>query len=278
MIKAILLDIDGTLTNDEKKITKKTKEALMNAQKKGIILVLASGRPTKGLYKYAKELEMDKYNGLLISFNGAVITNYETNEKLFEQVIEHSKAVEVLNHMKNFDVIPMIYKDDHIIVNDVYKNTVNSKVFGKINIIEYEARNTDYLLCEKKDLATNLDWDICKILVAGDPDYLHNSFEKMKKPFINKLNSMFTAEFYYEFTDLGVDKAHALNQVMPKLNIAKEEIIAFGDGQNDKTMIEYAGIGVAMENAIDELKAVAQFVTKSNQEDGIAYALEKYLK
>ncbi|QBQ07649.1 Cof-type HAD-IIB family hydrolase [Spiroplasma gladiatoris] len=277
MIKAILLDIDGTLTNNQKQILPKTKQALLEAQNKGIKLILASGRPTKGLYKYAKELEMDKHNGLLISFNGAVIYNFQTKQKIYEQSIDHRDVIDVLNHMKNFEVIPMIYDDNYIYVNNVYKNQVASKVFGNINIIEYEARNTDYLLCEKPDLSQELNFNVCKILVAGDPDYLINNYKNMAKPFLDKLNSMFTAEFYYEFTDKGVDKANALSKVLPSLNLKQDELIAFGDGHNDLTMIEYSGIGVAMGNAVEELKSRAQFITKTNEEDGIAFALEKYL-
>ncbi|VYT70290.1 Sugar phosphatase YidA [Clostridium tertium] len=100
----------------------------------------------------------------------------------------------------------------------------------------------------------------------------------MMEPFKDKLSCMFTAPFYFEFTAKGIDKAKALDSVLIPMGYKNEEMIAFGDGHNDASMIKYAGIGVAMENAVDDLKAIANEVTLSNEEDGIAYTLSKYIK
>ena len=100
---------------------------------------------------------------------------------------------------------------------------------------------------------------------------------KISEPFIGKLSSMFTAAFYYEFTAQGIDKANALNEVLVPMGINPEDTISFGDGQNDLSIINFAGIGVAMGNAVENLKKAADVITLSNDEDGIAYVLEKYL-
>lgn len=97
------------------------------------------------------------------------------------------------------------------------------------------------------------------------------------EPFRDNLSCMFTAPFYFEFTAKGIDKAKALDTVLIPMGYKKEEMIAFGDGQNDASMVKYAGIGVAMKTAVDELKAVANEITLSNEEDGIAYTLSKYI-
>ena len=89
---------------------------------------------------------------------------------------------------------------------------------------------------------------------------------------------MFTGPFYFEFTAKGIDKAEALDTVLIPMGYQKNEMIAFGDGHNDASMVKYAGIGVAMENAVDDLKAIANEITLSNEEDGIAYTLSKYIK
>ena len=145
------------------------------------------------------------------------------------------------------------------------------------SIAEYEAHNNNYLLCEVANNAEFLDWEVNKILVAGQPEYLQEVWRSMAAPFEGELSSMFTAPFYYEFTPLGVDKTSALLETFAKLDISTSEVIAFGDAQNDQSMIEWSGIGVAMGNAVDEVKAVANYVTLSNNEDGIAVALEKFL-
>ena len=111
--KVIYLDVDGTLTNSKKQITPKTKEMLIAAQNKGIKLVLASGRPVSGLIGLAKELEMEKHHGLLVSFNGSKVVDCQTKEVLFNQTMRIEDAREVLEHMKNFKVYPMIDKGNY---------------------------------------------------------------------------------------------------------------------------------------------------------------------
>lgn len=118
--KVIVMDVDGTLANSEKKITINTKKTLIKLQKQGMILILASGRPTSGLMDFARELEMDKYHGLLVSFNGSKIIDCTTNEVLFNETMSIDEGQAVLEHMKKFNVIPMIAKDDYLYVNDVF--------------------------------------------------------------------------------------------------------------------------------------------------------------
>ncbi|WP_437828238.1 Cof-type HAD-IIB family hydrolase [Niallia taxi] len=274
-IKVIIMDVDGTLTNNEKVITAKTKEVLVKAQKAGAILVLASGRPTSGLRDIAKELEMEKHHGLLVSFNGSKVVDCETNEVLFNETMSVDEGQEVLEHMKKFEVIPIIDKDNYMFVNDVFNNEIDYNG-NSINIIKYESRGGKFNLCEIEDLAAFADYPLNKILTAGSPDYLQQHYKEMMEPFKEKLNCVFTAPFYFEFTAQGIDKAKALDTVLIPRGYKREEMIAFGDGHNDATMVEYAGIGVAMANAVDDLKAVADEVTRSNEEDGIAYTLSKY--
>ncbi|MCD7809919.1 MAG: Cof-type HAD-IIB family hydrolase [Erysipelotrichaceae bacterium] len=276
-IKVIMMDVDGTLTNSQKKLTPKTKEALLKAQKAGAILILASGRPTSGLRDLEEELQMNHNHGLLVCYNGSKVVDCETNEVLFNQALSVSEGKAVLEHMKKFDrVRPMIDKGEYMYVTNVYDNmiTLNGQPF---NVMEYESRGGKYKLCEVDDLADFLDYEINKILTFSDPEYLQANYKEMMAPFEGKLNCMFTGPFYFEFTAMGIDKAKALDVVLKPLGYKQEEMIAFGDGQNDASMVNYAGIGVAMANAVDELKAIAQDITLSNDEDGIAESLYKYM-
>lgn len=275
-IKVIIMDIDGTLFNSKKMITAKTRTALLKAQMNGVKLILASGRPVKGLLKLGKELEMDRHHGLFVAYNGSKVIDYETMETLFNEPISVASGKAVLEHIKQFDVYPMIDKDNYMYVNNVYAKPIRWNG-NLINIVEYESRNGQFLLCEKEDLAEFLDYEVNKILTAGDPFYLQDHYAEMMAPFKDTLSCMFTADFYFEYTAKGIDKAKALDSVLKPMGFTREQMIGFGDGMNDISMIQYAGIGVAMENAVPELKKAAQFVTASNDEDGIAEALYKYM-
>lgn len=275
-IEAIILDIDGTLLSDNKEITPATKKALITAQQTGVKLILASGRPTTAMHLYAKQLEMEKYHGLIVSYNGAKVVDCQTNEELFSQALTVAEGKAVLEHMKQFKVKPMIDKDDYMYVNNVFDSFVPYRG-EEINIIEYESRSGNFKLCEKEDLAAFVDYPISKILTAGDPAYLKENYQAMMAPFKESLNCVFTADFYFEFTAQGIDKAKALDTVLKPMGIGAENLIAFGDGHNDITMVRYAGTGVAMQNAVPELKAAANTITLSNNEDGIAYLLNSLI-
>lgn len=277
-VKAIVLDIDGTLLNDEKKLTEKTKEALINAQQQGIKVVLASGRPTPGMLKYVEELQMDRYNGLLVSYNGAHVYDVTAEKELFSQPLSVNTSQHILEHLKQFDVLPMIAKDEYMYVNNVFNGMLDlGEPMGIFNIIEYESRGGNFQLCEKEDLAAFVDFPLHKILVAAQPEYLNENWKKIIAPFEAKVSGVFSAPMYFEFTDKGIDKANALDKTLTPLGIERENIISFGDGHNDLSLIEYAGMGVAMGNAVDELKNSADKITLTNNEDGIVKALAELL-
>lgn len=275
-IRVIVMDVDGTMTNHKKEITPKTKAALKKAQESGVKIILASGRPDSGLSDFAIELEMGRHHGLLVSFNGSRVTDCQTGEVLFNETMTVEQGKAVLEHMKGFNVRPMIDKENYMYVNDVYDCMIKNGE-QEINIIQYESRGGKYKLCEMDDLAAFVDYPLNKILTAGDSIYLKEHYREMMEPFKDTLNCMFTAPFYFEFTAQGIDKAKALEAVLSPMGYMQDEIIAFGDGQNDKTMIQYAGIGVAMDNAVEELKEVADEITLSNEDDGIAVSLYKHI-
>lgn len=275
-LKAIIMDIDGTLVDGKtQKIPPETKEALKHVQEKGIKLILASGRPINGMTALAKELDMDKNHGLCVSFNGAKVVDVETNEILFNQTMTVETGKAILNHMKKFDVRPLIVKGDYAYVKDVYDCYVVSKG-EKFNIVNHEAHDNNFKLCEVDDLAEFADYELNKILVIGEADYLQEHYKEMYEPFVDTCNAMFTAPFYYEYTDKGIDKVRALESVLHHFDINPKDCISFGDAQNDITMIKWAGVGVAMGNGTDETKAAADEVTDANVDEGIAHSVKKH--
>lgn len=276
-IKAILLDIDGTLTNSKKEITPETLTALKNAQDRGIRLVLASGRPAKGLSRYGDLLNMWMHHGLFVCYNGARVIDCESKEVLVDVTIKPELVTAVLEHMKKFDVIPIVTYGEYMVVEDVYHCMIKNGD-QDFNVVQYESRMNNYRLMEVEDLAKFTNFPVNKILTAADSDYLQAHWQEMREPFKDTLSCMFTSNFYYEYTSLGIDKGAALTEAMAKIGIKPEECIAFGDAENDIPMLEFAGIGVAMGNARDAVKAMADEVTLSNEEDGIAHSLYRHIE
>ncbi|MEY8291317.1 Cof-type HAD-IIB family hydrolase [Carnobacteriaceae bacterium 52-44] len=275
-LKVIVMDIDGTLLNGEKIISTRTKDKLIEAQKKGIKVVLASGRPTQGMLPLAEELEMDKYEGFLVSYNGSQVYDVKTKEILFNQAIPADLANDILKHLADFNVVPMVDHGEYMYVNNAFFDIDYEVPAGHFNIVHYEVRGGNFKVSEVDDFSTVIKEPVNKILVAGNPDYLEKHHEAMRAPFRDSTTAAFSAPFYFEYTDQGIDKAKALSEVFPDMGITPENMISFGDGQNDRSIIEYAGIGVAMSNAVPEILDLADEVTTSNDEDGIADFLDKF--
>lgn len=262
--KLIVMDLDGTLNNSEKQITPKTQEALLQAQEAGARLVLASGRPAHGLLREAKLLQMERYGGILMSFNGARVEDYVTKEVLYTNPLPQKCVLPIINNARALNLNIMVHKDHEIIVEnkDCYK-------------VDYEAKATCMDIRVVDNLAEYLDYAPNKFLLSAPVEHLKQVFEDFKLPFGDMLSIYTSAPFYIEVVNSGITKGMALEKVAEYLGIQREEIIAFGDEMNDLTMLQYAGCGVAMGNAVKPIKLIADEITRSNDEDGIAYTLEK---
>lgn len=275
-LKAIVLDLDGTLLNSKKIVSPGTKQKLIEAQEKGIKVILASGRPTPAMMQIAGELELDKYEGYVVSYNGGSVYDAKTKKIVFQQLISEELSKDILNHVGQYDVVPMVVIEDCIYVTDAFFDIDYPLPAGYKMVVEYESRMAPFKVTEVDDFNVVVDRPLNKILLAGRPDYLAKNWEALSAPFLGQTTSVFSTPFYFEFTDVGVDKAYALHEFLPKLGIKPENVIAFGDGQNDRSIIEYAGVGVAMANAVPEILKLADKVTKSNDEDGIVEMLNRF--
>lgn len=262
MYKVIVMDVDGTLVNNDKKLTAKTKEALLKVQSKGVRLIIASGRPTTGVYHLAKELKLNENHGYIISYNGSCVIDCETKEVLFNQPLTVEEEKMILHHTKKFNVTSMVVKDDYLCIDNAYGYMVKT-----------EAREDRLLVHEVKDMEEFVDFTTNKVLVSAEPETLDKIIYELGEPFKDLLHCVRSAPWFFEYTQKGLDKANALSMILPQLNCTKDEIIAFGDGHNDISLLKYVGYGIAMSNAVEDLKKVAKDVTLSNDNDGIAFAL-----
>lgn len=264
--KIIALDLDGTLKNSENKITPKTKEALIECQKRGLTVVLASGRPTPGLRHEASELELEKYGGILLSFNGARVYDIKNDKVIFEKVVTKPMADAMYDRAREFGLCCMTYEGMDILTEDEHDKYV--QVEGNIN--DMHIQHTD-------NFKGAFDHDVNKVLLTGEPDYVASVIDEFKAPYENELSIYRSAPYFIEIMAQNVDKAASLAKMCEALNVTKDEMIAFGDGFNDISMIEFAGLGVAMGNAQDVVKEKADLITLSNDEDGIYEVLKQYV-
>lgn len=272
-IKYIVLDLDGTLLNDDLVITEKTKKALKKVQDDGIDLVIASGRSVEGIIEYAKELGIDKHHGLIIASNGARLYDVKEDKNIFEEKLSVEDTKKVLRHLEQFELYPFILKGDDMYVDSLDKVNIDTNThLGKINIFEWEASLGDYNLIEVDNLSDFIDFPVYKINSSGDPKYIDKHLDEFTKGIEDIVYSARTLEFSVEILKCGVSKGHALE----KINAKPGEIIAFGDSMNDLEMIKYAKYGIAMKNAMDEVKENSFEITESNNDDGIYHFLNKH--
>ena len=264
--KLIAMDLDGTLNNDRKIITEKTKAALMAAQKAGIRLALASARPSPGLFKERDILRLQDHNGILMSYNGGRIVDAATGRVLFETSMDLDETKQVLRQLESLPVTPILDDGVQFYVTD--KNGFK---------VDYECRNNNMVCSEVGNLADFLTFAPIKILMSVEPAELKNVQKKIAEFLPESLTVVQTAAFYLEVIPKVINKGQGIRDICSVLGMDTAEVISFGDAENDIPMLRAAGMGVAMGNAAEPVKQAADMVTLSNNEDGIAAALEQLL-
>ena len=264
--KLIAMDLDGTLNNDQKVITEKTKAALMAAQRKGIRLALASARPSPGLFKERDILRLQDHKGILMSYNGGRIVDAETGKVLFETSMDLEETKQVLRKLEDLPVTPILDDGVQFYVTD--KNGYK---------VDYECKNNNMVCSEVGNLADFLTFAPIKILMSVQPEELAEVQKQIADFLPESLTVVQTAAFYLEVIPRIINKGQGIRDICKVLGIEPTEVVSFGDAANDIPMLEAAGMGVAMGNAQQAVKQAADMVTLSNNEDGIAAALEKLL-
>jgi len=261
----IALDLDGTLTNNKKEITPVVKDAIYRLRDAGKKVILASGRPTEGIYYLADELEMDKYGGYILSFNGGKIIDYKTKEVLYTQTVPERLVPAIREFLE----------DTHCVVN-TYKNGAIYTTDPNDEYVKKEAFITKMPVIAPIDFWSEIDFGVNKFLLTAEPDYAKDITYEMANRFYGSLNIFRSEPFFIEVCPPGIDKARSLDKLLEKIGYTKEQLVACGDGYNDITMIAYAGMGVAMANGCDDVKAKAKYICPSNEEDGIADVIDKF--
>lgn len=262
-IKVIFVDIDGTLINDNKQISEITRQTIEKTTKNGIYVVLSSGRANASVCTYSK---ISKASNYVISSNGAQIYDYDKNISIFENKIENIIIEKIWNYLldkklecflngedvrycnkylKDLNDPLKIIIDDLDIIKDksIFQIVVYSKNYCDLEDVENWIKNMDDLK------VTNSSQNYVNKVVDGREYFINIAYD-------------------------NVNKGNAINYFLEFIGAKKEESICFGDHFNDNEMFEVCGYKVAMENASDELKLKADYITLSNNEDGVAHFIE----
>ena len=265
MIKMLVLDIDGTIFKKDYTASKRVKDTLKNLVQKGIKVVLCTGRMYAATKQIAQELEL---NTPVVSYQGGLVKNFCNDTKtLYEKTVPPELALTVIKELKQRKIFFNLYINDVLMVerdSELIRNYV-------------DARNISYKIignCEDLSLV-----GVNKIL-AIDPD--HNLIEKLQKEmaekFKNKLYVVRSTPMFCEFSSTEATKGNAVRFLADLWGFKKDEIMACGDQDNDIEMLLAAGVKVAMGNASDGLKSIADFITETVDEDGVAVAVEKFIQ
>lgn len=265
--KLLVLDVDGTLLNDEREISKRTLAALLKVQQMGVRIVLASGRPTYGLMPLAKTLELGNYGGFVLSYNGCQIIKAQNGEILFERRINPEMLPYLEKKARKNGFAIFTYHNDTLITDSPDNEYIkNEALLNNLKIIKED------------EFSTAIDFAPCKCMLVSDKEEALIELEQhWEKRLAGTLDAFRSEPYFLEVVPCGVNKANTLGALLEHLGVTREEVIAVGDGVCDVTMLQLAGMGVAMGHSQDSVKVCADYVTASNEEDGVALAVEKLI-
>lgn len=266
-IKLVAIDLDGTLLNEEHKISPEVKQAIQAARQAGVKIVICTGRPFPGATAFLKELDLSADDDYVITYNGGLVQEVKSGKVVVRHMMDHddyltlqAAAQEAGSHF-------------HAIHNEGIF-TPNS------DISEYSVREA-YLIGlplfyrKPEDMDPSVIYN--KMMMIDKEPVLEAAISRLPKFLWDKYTILRSEPFFLEVLNKQASKGTAVKDLAELLNIPRESVMALGDGGNDVDMIEWAGIGVAMDNARDEVKAVADHITASNRENGVAQALETFV-
>lgn len=265
MIKLIAIDIDGTLLNEQQELTQTVKETIIEAVESGIKIVFSTGRPWTGIDTYVEQIGLDKEDDYAITLNGALVLKTNTQADVFSKPLQHDDLAELQMIGENLE-LTFSYFDK---LDYLHTGEANS-------MIKYDAEVMNMRLVQQEIDLIPTEQLVYKAQYVGDASQIEVLLQNIPNELKERYYMVRTAPEVFEILAKGVSKADALKNLMAKLGIGGEEVMAIGDGLNDLNMMDVVGFPVAMGNAESEVKEVAKYVSKTNDEDGVAYAIRNW--
>lgn len=263
--KLLVLDVDGTILNSERKITQRTVMTLRKVQSIGIKVALASGRPTYGLLPLAKAIDLGTYGGYIISYNGAQVISAQDGEILFARSIDPQMVPYLEKKAAKTGMTMAYYDGDEVVSTDI----TNPHVVDEAQMNGMKLRQVDQISMVVED------WPSEVMLFSDHEEELDSLENHMQRHLNGVMDAIHSNPYMLEVVGYQVGKSYAMSALMQLLGIGMEEVIAIGDGTADVNMIQMAGTGIAMANAVESVRRCADYITLSNDEDGAAVAIEK---
>lgn len=264
----LVLDVDGTLTGSDREVSETTRDAIIDAQKRGKTIAIASGRSIAGIRRTASRIALEQYSGYVIAYNGTTVINCKTGECIYNQTVSQEMVRPVYEAAKEAGVGIMVYCDPRKEL--IAGNGVNHYVEADAKACDVTIRQTDHFV-------KTIDFSFNKFFLAGEPEQMIEVEKIMKKKFGDRLNVFRSDPYYVELLPKYIDKGVAVEKLVKHLDIPRDRVICVGDSYNDLPMLRYAGMGVAMGNAQTEVKEQADYVTGANDEDGIVTIIRKFM-
>ena len=264
-IRFLAADLDGTLLTSAKTITPYSQQVLIEAQRRGLTIILASGRPLYSILPFAEQLELSKHGGFIISFNGSLVWDCAAGRAVKEQTIPLSLIPEL---------VAAVGSDFHIHGYKGNSIVIQGKPDDKSM---YISRANKMPLIETEDFTATITDPQHKCLVTGAPRKLWHLERRIQKQFAESLSVCRSESFLLEVMPRGIDKAEALRELLERVGGKTDELLCCGDGYNDLNMMRLAGVSCATRNAKKPVKEAASYVTESNDRDGVANAVVRYL-
>ncbi|MDO4166504.1 MAG: Cof-type HAD-IIB family hydrolase [Eubacteriales bacterium] len=264
----MVLDVDGTLTGSDRQISDVTREAIIGAQQRGKTIAIASGRSIAGIRSIASRISLEEYGGYVIAYNGTTVVNCKTGECIFNQVVPGDMVQPVYDAARELSVGIMAY-------NDSAKELIVAG--GVTSYVQADAEACQVSIREVENFTKEIHAPINKIFVSGEPDHMKEVERIMQERFGSQLNVFRSDPYYVELLPKYIDKGIAVDKLAKHLDVSKDRVICVGDSYNDLPMLRYAGMGVAMGNASKEIREQADYVTGTNDEDGIVTLIEKFM-
>ncbi|OJG73569.1 cof-like hydrolase [Enterococcus quebecensis] len=267
LIKLVAIDLDGTLLNSNKEISARNKAALAQAKAAGVKIVICTGRPLAAIGIYLDALNLRDNGDYSITFNGGLVQKNDTGE-IIEKASMPLENVHDLFQLASSLNVPLDILSDGLVLQLPTTQDYES-LYSQLNkLLTYESY-------EVAELTADRIYN--KAVIAVDETYLDEQIKKIPSAFYTRYEVIKTRTNLLEFMPKGITKAYGISLLARDLGIKQEEIMTIGDEENDLPMIEYAGLGVAMENAIDKVKDLADVITDTNDNDGVAQVVEKFV-
>ncbi len=266
MYKLVALDMDGTLLTNNKEVSERNRQAIAKAQSMGVTIVLASGRPLQGMKPIADSLNITSSNDFIVCFNGSRVHRASDDKIVRQHIMTGKDAKRIAGLARELNVHHHAFSTDKGLITP--KNnpfTGREAIVNGVKINEF-----DFDMLED-------DEGIIKTMFADAEEVIDDIILKVPKAYFDDFTLVRSASIFYEFLNKQSNKGLAVESVANQLGIKANEVICMGDAQNDHHMIKYAGLGVAMGNATEDTKAIADYITDSNNDSGVAKVIEEFI-